>query len=283
RIRMIRGSRASREGLGDVREVNGQSSSLSSHPMLAPESNWLSSSEQAPGSSQQGRFVGLQRCICGKQLKCLPPLKEHCFVRVHPKQVRISRNARERRRAELVDARRAVFVTISSGNFLPEADVKETFSKLGDVATVRWSRFGLSNGYIITFKSRQHMMDALKVTGSRLEMRQCILSVKWAKPERIEWRICISLGGGKSLKSRLSLQLSDATSGDMRLTPVSASELKKITINHHRTQYLQQQSESPEVLSNVPGIGALALPAPYHLLPNTPYFQTAVIVPPPIR
>lgn len=126
---MINGSTTSRERADDVVEENGQNSSLSSHPMLAQESNWLSSSEQASDSAPQPRFVGLHRCICGKQLNCFPPLKEHCFVRVHPKQVRISRNARERRKTELVDARRAVFVTISSGNFLPEADVKETFSR----------------------------------------------------------------------------------------------------------------------------------------------------------
>ncbi|KHN78005.1 hypothetical protein Tcan_03665 [Toxocara canis] len=262
-----------------------QSSSPNSHPVLTQETYSSSCLSSRNGSTAMSRCAAVyRRCICGKQLASFAPLEKHRFVRIHPKWIQLSRRSYSQLRTE-VDLRRSIFVTILSGNFLPETEVKDMFSRLGNVITVRWCQLGLSNGYVVAFGSREQMLNALKVTGDRMDTNGRVLTIEWANPMRIKWRLCMSLAMRivKSRAKRSAIRSSSTLTEEAWPVAISVDKLNDIYVNHLQTYCVKAQSESANDSQCFMKTGPLTLPAPYHLLPDTPYFRKALIVPPPVR
>ncbi|VDK50968.1 unnamed protein product [Anisakis simplex] len=129
----------------------------------------------------------------------------------------------------------------------------------------------------------------LQTTGKRVELNGCILAVRWASLKPSKWRLFLTPNrrakrsrGTRTTRTAQSIP-STHCDADTVSWPVgiTVSELRNIYTNYLKTHY--SQGHSSEIEAFRVKTGPLALPAPYHLLPNTPYFRKAVIIPPPVR
>ncbi|VBB25707.1 unnamed protein product [Acanthocheilonema viteae] len=197
----------------------------------------------------------------------------------------------------------SIFATLLSGNFLSENEITEIFSRYGNIKEVKWIQISDNNGYIIVFTNEIEKENAI--------MRLLATFTHWLKNslgERVmknkddndsyitgDTKLFEFTNSNNDMSKRYHISFhpnaSTMTLNDnvpsperpgTRPSPATAFFLKQISEANNMSETGHFYERIPRDNGNEKN-RFLNLPAPYHLLPNTPYFRRAPIVPPPTR